>query len=64
MRPCLHALCQPPDPATVRPQAVLEMAMEQVSRNWVQGELDYVYTCSQLKAIRQDLVVRTARLFP
>lgn len=51
-------LTQPPDPATVRPQLVLEEAMAKISGQWVKGGMDYVYACSQLKAIRQDLVVQ------
>lgn len=53
---------QPPDPATVRPQVVLEEAMEKISGKWARGGMDdYIYACSQLKAIRQDLVVRVKR---
>lgn len=58
LSPVVHCW-QPPDPATVRPQPVLEEAMRLVSNNWAKGGMDYVYACSQLKAIRQDLVVRT-----
>lgn len=54
----ISLVCQPPDAATVRPQAVLEEAMKQLVGRWTRGEVDYVYACSQLKAIRQDLVVR------
>lgn len=32
--------------------------MKQVSTKWAKAGMDYVYACSQLKAIRQDLVVR------
>lgn len=49
---------QPPDPSTVRPQRVLEEAMAKIASQWGKGGMDYVYACSQLKAIRQDLVVR------
>ncbi|CAM9244764.1 unnamed protein product [Laminaria digitata] len=51
-------LTQPPDPATVRPQAVLEDAMQNILEKWAKGGMDYIYACSQLKAIRQDLVVQ------
>ncbi|CAM9168624.1 unnamed protein product [Ascophyllum nodosum] len=51
-------LTQPPDPATVRPQPILELAMAKISGEWAKGGMDYVYACSQLKAIRQDLVVQ------
>lgn len=53
---------QPPDPATVRPQAVLQDAMQNISEKWAKGGMDYIYACSQLKAIRQDIVVRSAVL--
>lgn len=54
----VHIFSQPPDPATVRPQGVLEEAMAKIASQWGKGGMDYVYACSQLKAIRQDLVVR------
>lgn len=57
LKPVSTVLPQPPDPATVRPQAVLEEAMQKISTSWAKGGIDYVFACSQLKAIRQDLVV-------
>ncbi|CAM9314155.1 unnamed protein product [Discosporangium mesarthrocarpum] len=51
-------LTQAPDPSTVRPQHVLEKAIELLQAKWGRHEVDYIYTCSQLKAIRQDLVVQ------
>lgn len=56
----LDGACQPPDPATVRPLEVLKEALDQLLNKWTKGGIgmDYVYACSQLKAIRQDLVVR------
>lgn len=57
LKPVFTVRPQPPDPATVRPQAVLEEAMQKISSSWTKGGIDYVFACSQLKAIRQDLVV-------
>ncbi|CAM9647826.1 unnamed protein product [Hapterophycus canaliculatus] len=51
-------LTQPPDPASVRPQPILERSLEKISAKWAKGGMDYVYACSQLKAIRQDCVVQ------
>ncbi|CAN0433393.1 unnamed protein product [Ectocarpus sp. 12 AP-2014] len=51
-------LTQPPDPASVRPQYILEKSLENISAKWAKGGLDYIYACSQLKAIRQDCVVQ------
>lgn len=49
---------QPPDPASVRPQSVLEKSLEKISGKWAKGGMDYVHACSQLKAVRQDCVVQ------
>ncbi|KAK4778301.1 hypothetical protein SAY87_018488 [Trapa incisa] len=50
-------LTSAPDPATVRPEDVLEkaLAMVQISQK------NYLYKCDQLKSIRQDLTVQRIR---
>jgi hypothetical protein len=50
-------LTSAPDPATVRPPAVLELAFAHVKQRW-EREHDYAWLCDQLKAIRQDLTVQ------
>jgi hypothetical protein len=49
-------LLQPPDPSTVRPQPVLQLAVDALKVKWKAG-CTYRYVCDQLKAIRQDLTV-------
>lgn len=51
-------LTGPPDPANVRPPAVLGRALAHVCRAWLGGEESYVWVCDRLKAVRQDLVVQ------
>ncbi|CAM9171387.1 unnamed protein product [Choristocarpus tenellus] len=51
-------LTQAPDPATVRPQPILEKAMARLKDKQLTQKVDYIHICSQLKAIRQDLVVQ------
>nr|XP_051226948.1 SAC3 family protein A-like isoform X5 [Lolium perenne] len=47
-------LTSAPDPATVRPEDVLEKALHMVET----CEKNYLYKCDQLKSIRQDLTVQ------
>ncbi|KQK10468.1 hypothetical protein BRADI_2g54290v3 [Brachypodium distachyon] len=47
-------LTSAPDPATVRPEDVLEKALHMVETS----EKNYFYKCDQLKSIRQDLTVQ------
>lgn len=54
-------LTSPPDPATVRPVEVLKKALKQLKLKWQQSSVEYIYMCSQLKAIRQDLTVQNIR---
>uniref|UniRef100_M4BCZ0 SAC3/GANP/THP3 conserved domain-containing protein n=1 Tax=Hyaloperonospora arabidopsidis (strain Emoy2) TaxID=559515 RepID=M4BCZ0_HYAAE len=51
-------LTSPPHPSTVRPEPVLHRALELVKSKWKKEDHDYVYTCSQLKSIRQDCTVQ------
>uniref|UniRef100_A0A5B7APU7 PCI domain-containing protein n=1 Tax=Davidia involucrata TaxID=16924 RepID=A0A5B7APU7_DAVIN len=50
-------LTSAPDPATVRPEAVLEKALLMVQNS----QKNYLYKCDQLKSIRQDLTVQHIR---
>ncbi|CAI9091514.1 OLC1v1026570C1 [Oldenlandia corymbosa var. corymbosa] len=50
-------LTSAPDPATVRPEEVLEKALLMVKSS----EKNYLYKCDQLKSIRQDLTVQRIR---
>lgn len=50
-------LTSAPDPATVRPEEVLEKALLMVQNS----EKNYLYKCDQLKSIRQDLTVQRIR---
>ncbi|XP_019428729.1 PREDICTED: SAC3 family protein A-like isoform X3 [Lupinus angustifolius] len=47
-------LTSSPDPATVRPEEVLEKALLMVNSS----QKNYLYKCDQLKSIRQDLTVQ------
>ncbi|PKA63278.1 hypothetical protein AXF42_Ash017746 [Apostasia shenzhenica] len=47
-------LTSAPDPATVRPEEVLEKALHMVRSS----QKNYLYKCDQLKSIRQDLTVQ------
>ncbi|KEH34856.1 SAC3/GANP/Nin1/mts3/eIF-3 p25 family protein [Medicago truncatula] len=47
-------LTSAPDPATVRPEEVLEKALLMVQNS----QRNYLYKCDQLKSIRQDLTVQ------
>ncbi|MED6159110.1 hypothetical protein PIB30_039341 [Stylosanthes scabra] len=50
-------LTSAPDPATVRPEEVLEKALLMVQNS----PKNYLYKCDQLKSIRQDLTVQRIR---
>ncbi|XP_042508047.1 SAC3 family protein A-like isoform X2 [Macadamia integrifolia] len=50
-------LTSAPDPATVRPEEVLEKALLMV----LSSQKNYLYKCDQLKSIRQDLTVQRIR---
>ncbi|PIA56322.1 hypothetical protein AQUCO_00700568v1 [Aquilegia coerulea] len=50
-------LTSAPDPATVRPEEVLEKALQMV----LSSQKNYLYKCDQLKSIRQDLTVQRIR---
>ncbi|KAI4384451.1 hypothetical protein MLD38_002607 [Melastoma candidum] len=50
-------LTSAPDPATVRPEEVLEKAVLMVQNS----QKNYLYKCDQLKSIRQDLTVQRIR---
>lgn len=50
-------LTSAPDPATVRPEEVLEKALNMVQNS----PKNYLYKCDQLKSIRQDLTVQRIR---
>lgn len=51
-------LTSPPLPHQVRPESVLRKTIQLIKRKWEGDEVDYVYMCSQLKSIRQDLTVQ------
>ncbi|KAJ1450854.1 SAC3/GANP/Nin1/mts3/eIF-3 p25 family-domain-containing protein [Pelagophyceae sp. CCMP2097] len=51
-------LTSAPDPTTVRPAAVLAAALAALKAKWRAGNVEYLWTCNQLKAIRQDLTVQ------
>ncbi|KAL5196185.1 SAC3 family protein A [Glycine soja] len=50
-------LTSAPDPATVRPEEVLEKALLMIQNS----QKNYLYKCDQLKSIRQDLTVQRIR---
>ncbi|KAA8534293.1 hypothetical protein F0562_031810 [Nyssa sinensis] len=57
LRNAIYALHSAPDPATVRPEEVLEKALVMVQNS----QKNYLYKCDQLKSIRQDLTVQHIR---
>eukprot|EP01035_Chromulina_nebulosa_P017096 gene17096-22609_t len=54
-------LTSAPDPSTVRPLDILKKALKKLKQKWIKSEVEYIYICSQLKAIRQDLTVQNIR---
>lgn len=54
-------LTSPPHPSTVRPENILRKALDLIQTKWKDGSCDYIYACSQLKSIRQDCTVRSAK---
>jgi hypothetical protein len=51
-------LTSAPHPSVVRPESVLWKALKLIKDKWADDIVDYVYMCSQLKSIRQDLTVQ------
>jgi len=51
-------LTSAPHPSVVRPESVLWKALKLIKDKWADDLVDYVYMCSQLKSIRQDLTVQ------
>jgi hypothetical protein len=52
-------LTLPPHPSTVRPQRVLEKALQMMKSKWeIGGKKEYKYLCDQLKSIRQDCTLQ------
>lgn len=54
-------LTSPPDPSTVRPEKILKKAIVALRKKLRNNEVEYIYVCSQLKAMRQDLTVQHIR---
>jgi hypothetical protein len=51
-------LSGPPDPATIRPEEVLQKTLKMLKKKWKNKESDYAYICDQLRSIRQDMMVQ------
>lgn len=51
-------LTSKPDPASIRPEAVLKKAVAWLKDKWRKGEIKYEYFSGQLRSIRQDLTVQ------
>lgn len=53
-------LTSAPDPSDVRPQPVLEKSLARLTKRWDDDEddVEYLWMCDQLKAVRQDLTVQ------
>ena len=50
-----------PDPALVRPEPVLRLALAALLERFSAGAVPYLFVCDQLKAIRQDAAVQHIR---
>ena len=51
-------LTSAPLPSVVRPENILKKSIQLIKKKWSDETVDYVYMCSQLKSIRQDLTVQ------
>jgi hypothetical protein len=51
-------LTSAPHHSVVRPESVLRKTVTLLKKKWAAEEVDYVYMCSQLKSLRQDLTVQ------
>ncbi|KAI9271893.1 SAC3/GANP/Nin1/mts3/eIF-3 p25 family-domain-containing protein [Phascolomyces articulosus] len=53
-------LTSAPDPSTVRPASILQLAYTNVKKKW-NNDNNYKYACEQLKSIRQDMTIQGIR---
>jgi len=51
-------LTAPPKPELVRPEEVLLQHMKSVKKKYKDETVEYIWVCSQLKAVRQDLTIQ------
>lgn len=54
-------LTSPPLSNSVRPEHILKKSLQLMKQKWDNDDADYLYICSQLKSIRQDLTVQHIR---
>ncbi len=54
-------LTSAPDPAVVRPESVLKLALAQLVASLREGSTTYFYALDQFKGMRQDLTVQHIR---